>query len=953
MRDPMGGITRANYDSAGAGIRPCLVLHTIGLASDTTKFFYSSSLVAGNPATIRPVRIQDPNGLQDSVQYDAQMWNSAVHVRKGDGATMRVFFDSLGRPTYVLDPVGTRTDFRYDHSGRLLRTKTGQGSATAPTTAAFYNGANLVDSVRVYQSQGVDAGPDGTVQHTRYYYDRIGQLDSTLTPGGRRLAFGGRDGFGNPNAEYPGNSTTITRLFDWQGRLYYEQPSHVDPDSPLVPGQAFAEARADSVYQSLGLALGPTLSLGQINEVKYDNKGRVIRTSSRENGATDSIIVHRLAYTRAGVLIADTVTFRGGARVIRSFEYNRRGQRTLARDTIQLLGSGTLSGERGGTTRYYYSATTARMDSMVGMSGTVKVARIRWLYDRGGRDSVRIVRLGSGSGYATDSVRRRFGYDAAGRLSTIVDSSNTGIWHRFSSPVYNLADYLKSAQVRQPAASGGPAYAYDYTSTYSFDSAGATWRLLTAQRTTPLTTNGYTYDVFGNRRFESYNYPTTGCGAGGNETAEFGGDNALTRIVRNDSECMRIKRFWHDAAGNRLVQLDSNQAGTYLGPQVILSYTAKTELYFAMTWTIQAGTYDYSWHWYDGTGRRVITQRHTGSSWVPPTGPTGTATYYVYDGPDVGLTLVQSGTTWWPKARYLVDGVDEALAGRFATTTSSTATNLALISDRQGTTLAAMRADGTQETDVKYYSRDPYGGLGGASGTEGSINTETGYTGASMPIATGGFAYLRNRWYDPATGRFLTQDPIGLAGGVNLYAYAGSNPVAFRDPFGLKVCFRGPDREELIEATSQAIGATITPEALDEQGCISQALSPDSGEASELLNRFNDLVRSRDEYTVSFAQHTSCYGSGSDYCPAYRWVHVWRPDVGKRFPASFRGCGILGLFGVGPKVTESLSSIVAHELLGHAWMHHSGGDPYDQRAANRAENAYRRAQGGRERCLNS
>jgi RHS repeat-associated protein len=45
--------------------------------------------------------------------------------------------------------------------------------------------------------------------------------------------------------------------------------------------------------------------------------------------------------------------------------------------------------------------------------------------------------------------------------------------------------------------------------------------------------------------------------------------------------------------------------------------------------------------------------------------------------------------------------------------------------------------------------------------------------------------YKRNRYYDPATGRFTQEDPIGLAGGLNLYGFAGGDPVNFSDPFGL------------------------------------------------------------------------------------------------------------------------------------------------------------------------
>jgi RHS repeat-associated protein len=46
--------------------------------------------------------------------------------------------------------------------------------------------------------------------------------------------------------------------------------------------------------------------------------------------------------------------------------------------------------------------------------------------------------------------------------------------------------------------------------------------------------------------------------------------------------------------------------------------------------------------------------------------------------------------------------------------------------------------------------------------------------------------YRRNRNYDATSGRFTQEDPIGLAGGVNLYGYANGDPISSSDPYGLK-----------------------------------------------------------------------------------------------------------------------------------------------------------------------
>lgn len=55
--------------------------------------------------------------------------------------------------------------------------------------------------------------------------------------------------------------------------------------------------------------------------------------------------------------------------------------------------------------------------------------------------------------------------------------------------------------------------------------------------------------------------------------------------------------------------------------------------------------------------------------------------------------------------------------------------------------------------------------------------------------------YMRNRYYDPRSGRFTQEDPIGLAGGVNVYGFAAADPVQYRDPFGLDTLTKSERRQ--------------------------------------------------------------------------------------------------------------------------------------------------------------
>src|ERR1700680_633404 len=144
---------------------------------------------------------------------------------------------------------------------------------------------------------------------------------------------------------------------------------------------------------------------------------------------------------------------------------------------------------------------------------------------------------------------------------------------------------------------------------------------------------------------------------------------------------------------------------------------------------------------YDGYGRR--------------TGKTisSTATNYLYDGANTVQEL--SGTT--PTANLLTGlGIDE----RFTRTDSTWTGNF--LTDALGSTLALADSSGSVQTA---YSYEPFGN----TTTLGSSTTPYEYAGRENDAT--GIYFNRGRYYNPTLQRFISEDPIGFRGGIDLYAY--------------------------------------------------------------------------------------------------------------------------------------------------------------------------------------
>lgn len=131
--------------------------------------------------------------------------------------------------------------------------------------------------------------------------------------------------------------------------------------------------------------------------------------------------------------------------------------------------------------------------------------------------------------------------------------------------------------------------------------------------------------------------------------------------------------------------------------------------------------------------------------------------------------------------------------------------------DRLGSVREVVGSDGTTIA-----SRLSYGPWGAVTESGSGAVSDFGFTGHYLDRPSG----LNLTWfraYDPNLGRWLSTDPIGLRGGLNLYGYVSNDPILRVDPLGLEdKCKVSPGNPECDECTQKCVDAA----QLDYDVCV-------------------------------------------------------------------------------------------------------------------------------------
>jgi RHS repeat-associated protein len=730
-----------------------------------------------------PLAAVGANDDLTSFAYDTQ-GNLLTATNAAGQVTTFAGHDANGRPGTMTDANGIVTDYGYDGLGRVqtVTVRHPSNSALNATTTMSYDVVGNVTGVSLPST-------DILIMD----YDAAGRLASMRAASGERWDYS-YDAMGNIAAETVkrtdgGTARRVTRAFDELGRVLRET--------------AGVGHTARWSYDKVGNVISAISPNGHATTAAFDPLDRVVATVAPDTGSTS------LAYDARGNIVSHTdpiaVTTQfihnGFGDVIRevspdrgtsTYVYDAAGRLTEATDgrgqvvayTRDYLGretSKTPQGLSAQTVTYYWdtggmsdSYAVGRLAKIVDGSGTTK-----FKFDHRGNLLAKEQTVGATSAaqlvYVYDLADRitqitypsgrlvQYGYDSKGRVNSVGTkaSASVGSW----TVVANGFDYEPFGAVKAMALGNGLGVANDWGD----DGRLASRRLYRVSGGTNLSYLSYRYDADGNiaaindnvtpANSVLYGYDSMGRlsltavdGGGGAESYAYSsGTNRLSSVTNTSG----TRSIAYDARGNTASETRPGGVGVTTA--------------------------------YDGYGRLTGYNRSGGQTHA-----------FAYNGLDDRVTMVRGSDT----RRFVYDAGGRVL-GEYGNSVadakaefiwlSSQATNDNAFGGDDGVggyaPLAVATPDSLGAIQLNWVHGNHLGvplvmtNSAGNPATTPNDYLLPGFPGQSRVLSD--LYYNRYRDYDPTTGRYIQADPIGLAGGSNVYLYAGGNPVNRTDPSGL------------------------------------------------------------------------------------------------------------------------------------------------------------------------
>lgn len=757
--DALGNITRREYDAAG---RPVSITDALG---HVTRYRYDQRG--------QLVELIDAKGGSKHFQYNRQGWLASYTDCSGHTSEYR--YDALGRLEAARDALGHTTRYAYDALGRLIRltapdqTREQYAYDADGNLLLHEDGAGQQTRYR-YNGQGLPVErTDAIGQTVQYRYDAALQLTELINAKGEsyQLAYHA-EGWLASETGFDGKRTQYS--YDQAGNLTATE---------------CGSQRTQLLRDALGLLQVKTTADGMVRYA-YDALGRLTAVSAPQaeqrfvHDALGQLTEERSAYflqSLPDVGRLPNAPRAPDASFVMTHAYDELGNR------IQTV---LPNGRRVDTLRYgsghwhgvlWQGQTVVDVERdklhrekqrTLGNSGLLATRQ----YDPQSR--LTQLTLARGADAPAPVRERRFDYDAQGNLTTIFQTGATtaGPLGKLSY-AYDPVGQLLSAV--QPG----------LTEHFAFDPAG---NLLD---TAPAPGNvlkhygdtEYAYDEQGNATGKRFHPP-------GRESTwselelEYDAENRLRHATRTERQSRHRARYFYDAFSRRIAKR-VDEARWSKQQDINKDQPARTS----------ATTTFFVWD---------------GDTLAQELGRDETVTYLYEPDSFVPLARIGSPTCHQASAVHLPRVAQWDLPA-----TRDDAELQAAITQEQADTEAqhvsawqriqAAADDAAERDRITHYHCDHLGTpreLTDAQGNvvwsgrykawgrllyvEGEIAQPLRFQGQYEDQETGLF-YNRYRYYEPDCGRYLSQDPIGILGGLNGYAYA-TNPIQWSDPLGLAKC---------------------------------------------------------------------------------------------------------------------------------------------------------------------